>query len=428
MGKTESKVPAMPLIEIKPEPKVGPNVKPNKVLASSEIYIEWNDRQNEIRVDGKLSNSSQKDEFISVIKNQFKSAIITPNLIVDKDNVEQAGNVLELDSYLPMIIKAHAGNGSVKIVDHPASLTLNGTLKSKADFNALNRQLEPLLKSSSEKPLKMINNLKYRPVFVIEKDDKKREVILSGYANRNDSVNLSSYIKRFTKDAKNQYEFKSDIVPEKRSVEYRWTDTDQKLLDNQLKNVVRGKIYYENDLVTKVTGVTTDAAYQKTLVDRFLNTGTRVEMTHDEKAKPQTPMKETPADQSALATVRAKAEAEKVQIQATNKLKTEVKEYKIYFDSGRKDVAAKYDPLIRALARTILKSEDKKSVIVIGGFADHTGNPVSNEKLSKERAASVQVKLVELGVPITRTVVEFFGAESTDVDKKLSRRVEIRVR
>jgi len=416
--KVEPKVDPMPKVAPKPEPKVEPKPEPKPVLASSEIYVEWNERKNEIRVDGKMSNTSQRDAFVSMLEKQYKPAVITNNLMVSKDNVAQSGKVLELQNYLPKIIKSCAGKGSVRIVDHPASLTLNGTLKSKADFESLNNQLKPLMKSLSDKPLKVMNKLKYHAAFVIEKNDKQRAIILSGYANRNNSVNLSSYIKRYTQDTKNKYKFQSDIVPDARSAEYQWTPADQKLLDNHLKNAVHGKIYYENDMVEKVTGVTADAGYHRMLKERFSDKATQIELTLDVNAKPETPMAKSKVEES----------AKSKQVEAASKLRAELKNYKIYFDSGKKSVATKYDPLLRDIAKIISKSKDKKSVIVLGGFADHTGNPVANEKLSKERAASVQEKLVELGVPITRTVVEFFGAEGADVDKKLSRRVEIRVR
>ena len=422
VDKGEPKVEPMPKIE----PKIEPKPEPKPLLISSDIYVEWNERKNEIRVDGKLSNSSQKEAFVGMLEKEYKSAMITDSLLVDKDNVAQSGKVLELQKYLPMIIQSTAGTGSVKIVDSPASVTLNGVLKSKAEFESLKEKLKPLIKASPGKPLKVMNKLKYHAAFVIEKDDKLRTIILSGYANRNDSVNLSSYIKRYTQNPNNEYKFRSSIAPDARSAEYMWTAADQKLLDEQLKNAVRGKIYYENDIVAKVTGVTANADYHRMLLDRFSDKATEIKLTYNVNAMPETPMAKPKPKMDAKAIVEQKAENK--QSEAAKKLRSELKDYKIYFDSGKKTVAAKYDPLIKEIAKVILKSTDKKSVIVLGGFADHTGNPAANEKLSKERATSVQEKLVGLGVPITRTVVEFFGAEGADVDKKVSRRVEIRVR
>ncbi len=441
----EEPTPPTPMPEVKAEPDLEPEIieepkiEPKTVLASSAVYVEWNDRKNEIRIDGKLSNTAEKNAFISLVKKQFKSAVITDNMIVSKDQVAVSGKVLEIDDYIAMIIKSNVGKGSVKIVDNPASVALTGTLSSRAEFRSLTKKLEPLLKSTEIEPLKVENNLKYRPEFIIEKDDKQRVVVLSGYANRNDSVNLSSYIKSFTQNVSNQYKFKSEIAPDERSSEYIWTSADQKLLSEQLRNTVRGKIYYENDMVAKVTGITTDPAYPKSLIEKFGGTATKIELIYNKDAKPKTPkvMNKDVAVDTAVSAGKKEKQMKKAELEAqaeaktkaeAKRLRNELKEYKIYFDSGKKDAATMYDPLVLEIAKVILKSEDKKSVIVIGGFADHTGDPVSNEKLSKERATSVQAKLVEQGIPISRTKVEFFGAEGSDVDKKLSRRVEIRVR
>jgi len=400
--------------EATPEPEPVP-VKPER--ESSEISVEWNEQKNEIWIAGKLSNASHKEAITGMVNKQFKPAAITLNLEEDSETIAESGKVLEIKNYLATIIEASVGKGSVKIVDDPATVSLSGTLKSKAEFELLEAELKPLLESSVGEQILVVNQFKYQPEFTIEKDDKQRAVILSGYASRNDSVNLSSYIKRYTHDKALQYEFKSEIIPDEHCNGYGWTAADQKLLEDHLKKAVRGKIFYENDVVSKVTGLTADQAYEQSLVEKFANTDTKIELSYDKDAKEQAP--EVPP--------MVVSAAEK-QHAAARKLRSELKEYKIYFASGQKDPAAKYDPMVKEIATIILQSEDKQSVIVIGGFADHTGDAASNEKLSKERAGSVQAKLVELGVPINRTVVEFFGAEGADADKKLSRRVEIRVR
>lgn len=412
-----------PIAEAKSEPEPEP-ANPN--LKSSEIYVEWNDLKNEISLDGKLSDPSDAAAILALVNKQFKSAVITDKMNADKDNYAKSGKVLQIKNYIPTIINANVAQGSVKIVDRPASVRLTGTLRSKEEFEALTAKLKPMLKSSDDKPLKVENEFKYHPKFIIEKDDKQRVVVLKGYANRNDSVNLSSYIKRYSPIGKKQYKFKSEIIQDERCTRYAWTENDQKILDNQLSKTVRGKIYYENNKLYKITGETNDEQYQKSLTERYADTTTKIELTYKKATEPETAIVK-PNESEMDAAAKEKIAKEKQAI-ATQKLRADLKLYKIYFDSGKKDPAVKYDLVLQEIATAIRVSKDKKSVIVIGGFADHTGDPASNEILSKQRAASVQAKLVKLGVPISRTVVEFFGAEGTDADKKLSRRVEIRVR
>lgn len=72
--------------------------------------------------------------------------------------------------------------------------------------------------------------------------------------------------------------------------------------------------------------------------------------------------------------------------------------------------------------------------IKIGGYTDNTGNAAANFKLSSDRAASVKVKLIEMGADNGRIESEGYGQEhpfssnDTDEGRTLNRRIAVSVR
>lgn len=119
--------------------------------------------------------------------------------------------------------------------------------------------------------------------------------------------------------------------------------------------------------------------------------------------------------------------AQEAKKRATARLKAKLKDFKIYFESGKSTVSPEYQTLLENTANIIKESKDQSSTITIGGYADKSGDLTMNRRLSLKRAQEVQKKLTALGVPKTRTTVEFFGADEDTPSKVESRRVELRI-
>ena len=100
---------------------------------------------------------------------------------------------------------------------------------------------------------------------------------------------------------------------------------------------------------------------------------------------------------------------------------------KVYFDSGKTDVAAEFADKSKDLVGYLKANAGAKAVI--SGFNDPTGDPVKNAELSKNRAKAVQAALVAAGLTEADTVLEK-PAETTGtgVSNAASRRVEVTVR
>lgn len=94
---------------------------------------------------------------------------------------------------------------------------------------------------------------------------------------------------------------------------------------------------------------------------------------------------------------------------------------KFYFATGSAQLAAGAD---QALA-DVVKAVANGKKLVVSGYHDSTGNPITNEKLAKQRANSVVTALIKLGV--TKTSVEMKKPESALADGSAAeaRRVEV---
>lgn len=94
---------------------------------------------------------------------------------------------------------------------------------------------------------------------------------------------------------------------------------------------------------------------------------------------------------------------------------------KFYFATGSAQLASGAD---KALA-DVVKAVANGKKLVLSGYHDSTGNPVSNEKLAKQRANAVAAALIKLGV--AKTSVEMKKPESALADGPAAeaRRVEV---
>lgn len=100
---------------------------------------------------------------------------------------------------------------------------------------------------------------------------------------------------------------------------------------------------------------------------------------------------------------------------------------KVYFDTGKTDVATAFTDAAGGLKAWL--DGHPGSTLAVSGFADPTGNAVLNAKLSKQRAQAVQAALVGAGIPeASAALVKPDDSTDTTVDKAAARRVEVVVR
>ena len=108
-------------------------------------------------------------------------------------------------------------------------------------------------------------------------------------------------------------------------------------------------------------------------------------------------------------------------------LQQEVPLLRVFFDTGKTEVAPEFADKAKALVAYLQANADVKAII--SGFNDPTGDPAKNAELSKRRAEAVQSALVAAGVPADRTALEK-PAETTDTGptNASSRRVDVMLR
>lgn len=98
----------------------------------------------------------------------------------------------------------------------------------------------------------------------------------------------------------------------------------------------------------------------------------------------------------------------------------------IYFASGSQELNAEDVLKLGEIAESLKGSPGLR--LFVGGYADKSGNPEANRRLSLARALRVKNELVELGLPEEALVVESFGAEELSADEAWkSRRVELSI-
>ena len=100
---------------------------------------------------------------------------------------------------------------------------------------------------------------------------------------------------------------------------------------------------------------------------------------------------------------------------------------KVYFDSGKTDVAPAFAGAAGGLKAWL--DAHAGSTLQVSGYNDPTGNAARNAELSKNRAQAVAAELVKAGIP--ETAVALVKPEATTdaaVSKEAARRVEVTVK
>ena len=100
------------------------------------------------------------------------------------------------------------------------------------------------------------------------------------------------------------------------------------------------------------------------------------------------------------------------------------KENAIYFASGSTEISQEDQQKLRTVAEAAKRQTGR--LLFVGGYADMSGNPADNKRLSLARATVVKQKLIALGVPEGMLEVESFGAERVAGEEAWkSRRVQL---
>ena len=103
----------------------------------------------------------------------------------------------------------------------------------------------------------------------------------------------------------------------------------------------------------------------------------------------------------------------------------------ITFDTNKSTIKPNFYATLNKVAQTL--NEDNKSVILVSGYTDNTGNDSINIPLSQRRAQAVAQYLVGKGVPTTRINAQGYGSanpianNATPAGKAQNRRVELNI-
>ena len=103
----------------------------------------------------------------------------------------------------------------------------------------------------------------------------------------------------------------------------------------------------------------------------------------------------------------------------------------ITFDTNKSTIKPNFYGTLNKVAQTLM--EDNKSVILVTGYTDNTGNDSINIPLSQNRANSVKNYLASQGISSSRMTARGYGSSSPIADnstaagREQNRRVEISV-
>ncbi len=104
---------------------------------------------------------------------------------------------------------------------------------------------------------------------------------------------------------------------------------------------------------------------------------------------------------------------------------------KLFFETGKSGVKAASSPDLEKLIQFLKDNPDAK--LEIQGYTDNTGNPVTNQRLSQQRAGSVINYLVKNRIEKERLTAKGFGSTNPVADNKTfegraqNRRVEMKI-
>ena len=374
-----------------PAKPVKPPIAP-VVLAPGSVDVFWDDDKTKIKLIGLMLDDESKSDVAEKLKAAFKGATVRNEIKVVASGLAKSFDYTKVETTVHEIMLKSYRAGSVHYQGEPASLVVSGLVESPAVYRVLSDKLSSLDHVAVE------NQLFIQPRFTVVKDAQTKTISITGYVQDTAVIlGIGSAASQL-----NGYRRDNQIKWLKECAEMEWTDENQAQLAHHLTSLTEGKLIYHGNELTEIHGITHDKKYKAVIDVAFEDVEGAAGLKLKQRTLPE------PVDE------------------AITQLAQKLKGYKIFFKSGSDYVDGSYSKSLIEIAAIIKASKDKTSVIIIGGYADNSGKPASNKTLSLKRARSVLRKLVALGVPAQRTKIEFFGAEDI-VDKKFSRRVEIRV-
>ena len=103
----------------------------------------------------------------------------------------------------------------------------------------------------------------------------------------------------------------------------------------------------------------------------------------------------------------------------------------LFFETDSSTLKPDTEGNLKNLAEILLAYPNSR--IKLGGYTDNTGDEAYNQSLSKLRAETAKLRLIEMGVPASRIEAEGYGsqypvceANDTDVCRAQNRRIDVR--
>ena len=283
-------------------------------------------------------------------------------------------------------------------------LRFQGTAGAYGTYDVLSTSLAHLENEDFE----VTNELAFYPDVTITKNLDEKKITLTGCVK--DKFEQSMLASNAARDIYKDYQTDNKLTTHERCLAIRWHDESaENLIAQHMKNVSEGEIVYRHNELFKLSGKSHDSGYVDEVRLIYRDTNVAKDLIYDDSTRNDHSLNHVEP-----VTVESLAE--------------QLGSYKIYFQSGEFNVDSRYYVQLEEIAEKILKSADKESQIIVGGYADTSGSASQNKRLSLKRAKAVLVILVARGVDPERVQVEFFGAEATGRTKAESRRVEIKVR
>lgn len=382
------------------------------VSQPTEFTIEWKN-DTEINISGTLSNKMHLASIRQSILTHQKDAKINTTAVTYGDNVQNPLYLEETLTLIPYLTKNTLGKRSLSYRDpykkQDGALDIIAATNKSQHKDLILRKI----KAVESNAMKVTHRISYPASFTIIERPEKRKVEIIGAVETNIDLGLLESVVK-VEDGYMPDTSKLKIDPNASSIFDHIDDATEKSIKKHLTFAEPAELTFNNGMITAFKGFTQNKDYLAELKNAYGDQpGISIDLAYRE---PPT------------LTDEQKAQLQKEAHQrATKRLKASVKEFKIYFGSGKSKVSPDYKTLLENTAQIIKESKDQTSIITIGGYADKSGDPTMNRKLSLRRAKAVQKKLIALGVPEKRTKVEFFGADELTPSKVESRRVELKI-
>lgn len=391
-----------------------PDETPNTaiVMQPPSFSFKWLSEEKKLLLDGRQTNKHTSTELIEFFKEAKKQPQTESSIKIDTNKVANSKYLKRaLRDIRLLIINSHDDldvefQDALKTSDgdHKGYLKFKGTTGTLEKYEALTKSIQNLESEDFE----VHNELVFYPYISIKKDALKEKVILTGCVKyRTDQGMLGSNASR---DVTNNFSTDNKLTTHKRCLDITWLDEHMEtLIAKHMSKVTDGEIIFRNNKLYSLSGISHDTDYVAEVNRAYKGSDVAKKLIY--KEAPQKNIELVEPDPA-----------------RPNTLAEQLKEYKIFFESGKSEVDPRYSAQLDDIASKIKASTDKTSQILIGGYADTSGYAEHNKALSLKRARAVMSKLVGRGVEAKRIEVEFFGAEANGKTKAESRRVEIKVR